>query len=109
MRKQKFGSLIFDIVAIICPLLYLLMYCPVWGGKQLMLSGGFLIGLFVFQCLCLLAACVRLFAVTLPDREGGWQAGISGVLSVLSVLLLCFAGSIFCLELFDIPWFPAQG
>ena len=33
---------------------------------------------------------------------------IFNIIAVLSVLLTCFAGFVFTLELLGVPWFPAQ-
>ena len=105
---QKITKQWFLLVSIIAPLLYLLMYCPIWHGKELELSDMITIALFVFQCVSVIFATVHLFLHTNAKRVCGTISVIFTCVAVLSIILTCFYCFIFMLELLNIPWFPAQ-
>ena len=98
----------FSILAFLSPILYLLMYCPIWNGKELVLSDTLTTVLFVFQCVCLVYVVVRLFLEIILKRRGGQLAFLFDVAPVISIMITCFCGFVFVLELLGVPWFPAQ-
>ena len=109
MKKSMTGRKIFAISAFVSPMLYLFMYCPIWNGKELVLSDTLTTVLFVFQCVCLVYAIIRLFLESVLKKRGGQLAFVFDLAPVFSVLLTCFYGFVFALELLEIAWFPAQG
>lgn len=105
---KKITAQWFLLVSIIAPLLYLLMYFPIWNGKELLLSDTITTALFVFQCVSAILATVHLFLHITTKRVCGTISVIFTCVAVLSIILTCFYCSIFMLELLNIPWFPAQ-
>ena len=96
------------LLSVIGPSLYLLMYFPIWDGKELVLSNAFATTLFVFQYICLILAILQLLLVNLRSSDSGLLNVVFGFFFVGSLVLTCFFGFFFMLELFAIPWFPAQ-
>ena len=98
------------ILSIIAPLLYLSMHFPIWGGKELSLANTDVLHLvlFVFQCICLLFAILCLCFTKLRNGNSCWITLVTIAFFVASVVLTCFVGSFFTLELLGVPWFPAQ-
>lgn len=108
MKTTTSGRWIFLILSFLAPVLYILMYCPIWNGKELINSSTLTTILLLFQCLNLVHATIRLYLELSLKRNGGRIAFAFDIASIFSIFLTCFAGSIFALELFGIPWFPAQ-
>lgn len=108
MKTTTTGRKIFSILAFLSPLLYLLMYCPIWNGNELTVSSTLTTVLFIFQCLCLVYAMVRLFLERYLKKYGGQIVFVLDFAPVFSILLTCFFGFFFVLELLGILWFPAQ-
>ena len=84
------------------------MYCPIWNGKELVLSGTLTTVLFIFQCICLVYVVVRLCLDICLKRKGRSIMYTLDFAPVFSILLTCFYGFVFALELLGVPWFPAQ-
>jgi len=107
--KKTTGCLIFSILSLIVPLVYLSMYLPVWNGKELILANsGPGIVFFSFQCICLMFAVVCLCFEKIRNSDGCLLIFISAFLFAASLLLTLFTGFFFVLELLSVPWFPAQ-
>lgn len=106
--KTTPGQWIYLIVSLISPLLWLSMYLPIWNGKEILLEGVFPIGLFVFQCICLVLAVLQLLFEKCRNSNSCLLNTVFFVSSLSSLVLTCFYGFLFVLVLFDIPWFPAQ-
>ena len=106
--KRITGQRIFLLVSIIAPLLFLLMYFPIWNGKEILLSDTITTALFVFQCVSAILATVHLFLNITTKRVCGTVSVILNCVAIFSIMLTCFLGFIFMLELLNIPWFPAQ-
>jgi len=106
--KRITGEKIFLLVSIIAPVLFLLMFFPIWNGKELELEGAFAIILFVSQCISLVLAILQLLFVKLRNSDSCLLTLVFGLFFISSLLLTCFVGFIFTLELFNIQWFPAQ-
>ena len=79
-----------------------------WNGKELVLSDTLTTVLFVFQCVCLVYAVVRLCLEICLKRKGRSIVYVLDFAPVFSILLTCFYGFIFVLELLGLPWFPVQ-
>ncbi len=109
-KKIITGRRVFLILSAISPLIYILMYLPIWHGKELNLSNGALIlTFFIFQCISFLLALLRLyFDFAAPERENVIISFILDCVTVISVIITCFAGYFFTLNLFDFPVMPAQ-
>lgn len=99
---------IFLILSLISPLLWLSMYLPIWNGKELSLEGMFPIGLFVFQCICLAFAVLQILFANFRNSNSCLLNTVFFFSSLSSLVLTCFFGFLFILELFNIRWFPAQ-
>ena len=106
--KRISGQGIILFLSIISPLLFLSMYLPIWNGIGPELEGVLSISLFVFQCICLVLGILQLLFVKLRNSDSCLLTLVFGLFFVCSLLLTCFVGFIFILELFSIPWFPAQ-
>ena len=50
MKKATLGMRMFFAVSLGAPLLYLLMYVPIWNGKELLLTDSIAIMIFAFIC-----------------------------------------------------------
>ncbi|MBQ2767556.1 MAG: hypothetical protein IJF49_05700 [Clostridia bacterium] len=106
--KTTSGQWIYLILSLIFPLLWLSMYLPIWNGKELSLEGTFPIGLFVFQCICLILAVLQILFANFRNSNSCLLNTVFFFFSLGSLILTCFFGFIFILELLNIPWFPAQ-
>lgn len=103
MKSRKFL-----IASLIAPVLYLLMYVPVWGDKTLTkidLLGAILIAI---QCVSLVFAAIRLYFNLVQKRECGALSPIFNIVAKCSIALTCFYGFAFAMYLFDIPIIPPQ-
>ena len=101
---------VFLILSIVIPLLYLSMYLPIWGGKELLLenSGALGIVLFAFQCLCIVFATVRLCFDKMRNSDRCLVTLASTFFFIASLVITVLVGYFFVLELLNVPWFPAQ-
>ena len=108
MNNHPPRGLFFAAVSLVFPLLYILMYIPVWGSYTLTLSSGAVIVLFVFQLVAACLAALRMVLLLCHRSLTAISANIFDIIAVLSILLTCFVGFFFTLELLGIPWFPAQ-
>ena len=107
--KTTRGQWAFLIVSLLVPLLFLMMFVPIWNGKELSLNTGvFARILFAFQCFCLVLAILRLLFAQLRNPDHCLLSLVFGFFFVSSLVLTGFYGTIFLLELFHIPWFPPQ-
>ena len=108
MNNHLPRGLFFAAVPLVFPLLYILMYIPVWGSYTLTLSGGAVIVLFIFQLVAACLAALRIVLLLCHRSLTAISANIFDIIAVLSILLTCFYGFVFTLELLGVPWFPAQ-
>ena len=106
--KRISGQGIILFLSIIAPSLYILMYLPIWNGKELLLYNVLATILFVFQSISLGLAILQLLFVKLRNSDSCLLTLVFGLFFISSLLLSCFGGYIFIMELFGIPWFPAQ-
>jgi len=106
--KRISGQGIILFLSIISPLLFLSMFLPIWNGKELELEGVVAIILFVFQCISLVLALLQVLSAKLRNSDSCLLMLVFGLFFISSLLLTCFVGLLFILELFGIPWFPAQ-
>ena len=108
MKTTK-GRWAFLILSAIIPLLYLSMFLPVWSGKELLLTNAGALGtaLFVFQCICLAFALLRLCRGEIRHSDGRLNV-VAACFFILSLVITLFVGYFFVLELLNVPWFPAQ-
>ena len=102
MNKNK-SNLTFPIISILIPLIYFSMYLPIWDSKELHLSSNIVvITFFVLQCSALLAALLRL-TFEIYNKE---YSILLIVPTIISILILCFVGYVFILNLYEIPIMP---
>lgn len=106
-NTERWGSLIFCLTV---PLIYFLMYLPIWNGKELLLANSGKIGIifFVYQCICLVFAILRLSFAKLRNADSCLGISVSAFFSFTSLAITLFVGYFFLLELFGFPSFPAQ-
>ena len=104
------GRLVFLILSIIIPFLYLSMYLPIWNGKELVLANSGKLGIvfFVFQCICLLYAILCLCFNKIRNSNSCLLSFVSFFFFITSLVITVFFGYIFILELLNVSWFPAQ-
>ena len=108
MNNRSPHGVLFAAIAIIFPLLYFMMYVPIWGSNTLTLTSITVIILFIFQLVAACMAVLRIVFLLCQRSLSGVVEIIFNIIAVLSVLLTCFAGFVFTLELLGVPWFPAQ-
>ena len=110
MKKTTNGTWIFFAVSFCSPLLYLLMYLPIWNGKELYLTSDnpFPIIIFVAQIIALVCSITQLCFRLFKKEDSFLFSIIFLLLTVFSMVSLCFVGCFFILELLNIPWFPSQ-
>ena len=107
MKRFTSGELAYMILSVAAPAFYILLYLPIWQGKQLTFATTVIV-LFAFQCFCAVLALSRIFLLLCDKSLPFAFEALCFVLFLISVLLTLFVGLIFTLELFNIPWFPAQ-
>ena len=108
MKNQSPRVILFAAHALIFPLLYFMMYVPIWGSNTLTLTSITVIILFIFQLVAACMAVLRIVFLLCHRSLSGIVEIIFDMIAILSVLLTCFAGFVFTLELLGVPWFPAQ-
>ena len=109
MKRLINRHFIFLIFSLIVPSLYLLMYLPVWDGKNLPLhNDGLIIVVFAFQCICFVVALLRLVLYLAHHKENSLAWLVFDFAVVLSFVILCFVAYFFTLNLYDLPIFPPQ-
>ena len=110
------SRIIFAIMAIASPLLYVSMYLPIWGGKEYVNNNSLSNSFLICQGISFLCALVNLFfsliieikQIDITKRTLFLLYILFGIFAVSSFLLLCFFGLFFILDYFNVPWFPAQ-
>lgn len=110
MKNVTIGMRIFFIISICVPLLYFLMYLPIWNGKEFYLTERNLFPtvIFVIQCLAFVFSSMHFAFYLFRKKCSNVISAISFLLTVFSAVILCFVGYFFVMELFGVPWFPAQ-
>ena len=108
MKLKRTGKQAFLIAGILVPMMYLLMYAPIWKGRELAFDNGFGVALFVFQCVSILLAAARLIVCCTTRKEHPAATVTLDCIAVLSMALTGFYWFFFAQELLNIPWFPAQ-
>ena len=107
MKKTSAGEFVFTALAIAVPLLYHLMYLPVWGGKELVNYGPITGLLLLFEGISFLLAVAHLLLLS-AGRKCRTFTAVFTVSALLSFLWFCFVALVFTLELLGVEWFPAQ-
>lgn len=107
--KRLFRYL-YSCIRILIPLLYLVMYLPIWNGKHLILDLNLVImSLFLFQCSALFHA-ILMMIYTVKRKEPSTDTFIiSIIMTAISTVFLLFAGYVFCLNLLGLPIMPTPG
>ena len=107
IKKESKGKYAFSIMAIIVPLLYFLMYLPVWGEKGLVNGNMLTTLLLAFEVIAFLIAVINLLLIRKRKRKTAFSV-VFILTSLLSFSIFCFVAYFFTLELSGIEWFPAQ-
>ena len=95
-NKVTYAIKIKAIIALAMPLLYFLMFLPIWNGNELKIIPIDVID--IIQIASLLIAVINLYLVFVKKD----------VKNVISALLTCFFGVFFVEKLMGIPLFPPQ-
>lgn len=99
--RQKFTS----VLAAVFPLLYGVMYLPIWNGKELQIYNTVNLFTLLFQGVCFIIAAVRVKNIFLNKVSFNF---IDYLIMPVSILLLCFVGFFFIENLLGIPPIPPQ-
>ena len=108
MKRDNTAKWIGIIVSVFAPLLFFSMFIPIWGGKELAHTGVFANTMIILQCLCLTVSLIYAGFHIFNKKPCMLLCILYGIGIVVSVVLSGFYFGIFLLELFNIPWFPAQ-
>ncbi len=100
-KRQK----IISVLAVVFPLLYGVMYLPVWNGKELRIYNTVNLFALLFQGVCFIIAVIRAKKFFLNKVSFN---SIDYLIMTVSVLLLCFIGFFFTENLLGIPPIPPQ-
>lgn len=107
-KKPTKGEWVYLILSVCAPLLYFALCLP-WNGEVYLIGDDpFSIAIFVLQCLALITSVTQLILRLMKKEYSCMLCVASCLLTVLSFSFLCFFGFFFLLELFNVPWFPAQ-
>ena len=107
LRVQRLtrGRAVWSVLALAAPVVYHVMYLPVWGENALVNYSGFTNGFLLFQGVCFLLALAHLpLALFLPRRA--WLDLPLDLIAAASLLWTGFTGLVFLLELADVQWLP---
>lgn len=103
-NKVTYAIKIKAIIALAMPLLYFLMFLPIWNGNELMIIPIDVID--IIQIASLLIAVINLFLVFV--KKDVKNQTFFTVVMVISALLACFFGVFFVEKLMGIPLFPPK-
>lgn len=107
MEKQiKYSRKIISVISMLFPLLYALMYLPIWNGKNLKIYNNFTLVLFIIQVIAFALAGINSYNIIFKRRLLHQFTFI--VSMIISVLLLGFFGFFFVENLMGIPPIPPQ-
>ncbi len=105
MEKQIYNSIkIISVISMLFPLLYALMYLPIWNGKNLVIYYSLVP--FLIQVIAFALAGINSYNIIFKRRLLPQFAFI--VSTIISVLLLGFVGYFFVLNLMGLPTIPPQ-
>lgn len=107
MKKEDLGRWICITISVLAPVLFFLMFIPIWGGKEFT-HNGILNVLIALQSLCLAISCIYAGVCIRSKKPCSVLCILYGISTFVSVVISGFYFGIFLLELFEIPWFPAQ-
>lgn len=107
-RKVEQGIMLF--LYLNPPILYFLMYLPIWNGKELSLTNAAAVSIifFVFQSLSLAIAILQLLLKKFGNNDSCLLALVSAFFMIGSFMITSFVGLAFILNLFDISLIPPQ-
>lgn len=107
MKKQiTYKSKIISVISILFPLIYFLMYLPIWNGKHLEIYSNFTLILFIFQVISFALAGINSYNIIFKRRL--LHQSIFIAFMIISVLLTCFFSFYFIENLMGIPPIPPQ-
>jgi len=92
------------LIALAMPILYFLMFLPVWNGNEIKIDKTIIIN--IIQIACFIIAAINLFLIFVR-KEVKNQTVFTAVM-VVSVILTCFFGIFFVEKLMGIPLLPPQ-
>jgi hypothetical protein len=99
-------GLFFAAVSLVFPLLYILMYIPVWGSYTIKLSGIPVFILFIFQLVAACLAGLRMVLLLCHRSLTAISANLFDIIAVFSILLTCLSVSFSLLSFSVYPGFP---
>ena len=107
---KRFFRYLYSCIRILIPLMYLIMYLPIWNGKHLILDlNPIITSLFLFQCTALFHAIVMMIFAVKNEKPSTETFIISIIMTTISAVFLLFVGYFFCLNLLGLPFMPKPG
>ncbi|MCM1006717.1 MAG: hypothetical protein NC485_02115 [Ruminococcus flavefaciens] len=107
MEKQiNYSRKIISVISMLFPLLYTLMYLPIWNGNNLEIYNNFTLVLFIIQVIAFALAAINSYNIIFKRRLLHQSTFI--VSMIISVLLLGFVCIFFVENLMGIPPIPPQ-
>lgn len=104
VNQVKLSIKIKALIAFVMPLLYYLMFLPVWNGSEFKITTIDIID--VIQIVSLIIAVINLFLIFI--KKDVKNQVLFNVIMVISAFLTCFFGIFFVEKLMGIPLFPPQ-
>ena len=104
VNQVKVSIKIKAFIAFVMPILYYLMFLPVWNGNEFKITKIDIID--IIQIASFVIAVINLFLIFV--KKDVKNQTIFTVVMVISAFLTCFFGIFFVEKLMSIPLFPPQ-
>ena len=104
VNQVKVSIKIKALIAFVMPILYYLMFLPVWNGNEFKITKIDIID--IIQIASFIIAVINLFLIFV--KKDVKNQTIFTVVMVISAFLTCFFGVFFVEKLMGIPLFPPQ-
>lgn len=104
VNQVKVSIKIKALIAFVMPILYYLMFLPVWNGNEFKITKIDIID--IIQIASFVIAVINLFLIFV--KKDVKNQTIFTVVMVISAFLTCFFGIFFVEKLMGIPLFPPQ-
>ena len=104
VKQVKLSVKVKALIAFAMPILYYLMFLPIWNGKELKKTENHIID--IIQLVSLVFAVINLFFIYVK-KDVKNQTVFTAVM-VISAFLTCFVGIYFAEGLMGIPPFPPK-
>ena len=104
VNKVKVSIKIKALIALAMPVLYYLMFLPVWNGNEFKINNIDIID--IIQIASFIIAVINLFLISV--KKDVKNQTIFSVVMAVSAFFTCFFGIFFVEKLMGIPLFPLQ-